>query len=172
MSEGGRTEDAGRGKRPRTRLAGPYGHPFHPILVTLPIGAWVSSLVFDAASRASADDADQFAAGALWLILIGIAGALLAAVFGLIDLSGVRPRTTAFRTGIAHLALNTSAVVLYAVNAGLRLGGDGGAVPTPPLALSIVALAIVGVSGWLGGQLAYRYGVRVADDRTQAEAFR
>lgn len=32
-------------------LAGPYGHPFHPILVTIPIGAWVSSLVFDIASR-------------------------------------------------------------------------------------------------------------------------
>ncbi|MFL6055426.1 MAG: hypothetical protein ACJ72W_21365 [Actinoallomurus sp.] len=28
-------------------LAGPYGHPFHPILVTLPIGAWVASLVFE-----------------------------------------------------------------------------------------------------------------------------
>jgi uncharacterized membrane protein len=26
-------------------LAGPYGHPFHPILVTVPIGAWVASLV-------------------------------------------------------------------------------------------------------------------------------
>jgi len=32
------------GKRPRTVLAGPYGHPFHPILVTVPIGAWIASL--------------------------------------------------------------------------------------------------------------------------------
>lgn len=32
-------------------LAGPYGHPFQPILVTVPIGAWVCSLVFDVASR-------------------------------------------------------------------------------------------------------------------------
>lgn len=32
-------------------LAGPYGHPFHPILVTVPIGAWVASLVFDIASH-------------------------------------------------------------------------------------------------------------------------
>ena len=32
-------------------LAGPYGHPYHPMLVTAPIGAWVASLVFDIASR-------------------------------------------------------------------------------------------------------------------------
>ncbi|MEU3526487.1 DUF2231 domain-containing protein [Streptomyces sp. NPDC038707] len=39
-------------KRPVSALlAGPYGHPFHPILVTVPIGAWATSLVFDIASH-------------------------------------------------------------------------------------------------------------------------
>ena len=38
-------------KRPVTELAGPYGHPFHPILVTVPIGAWVVAFVFDLISR-------------------------------------------------------------------------------------------------------------------------
>ncbi|WP_202878223.1 DUF2231 domain-containing protein [Kribbella jejuensis] len=37
--------------------------------------------------------------------------------------------------------------------------------------LSLIALAILGVSGWLGGKLAYRYGVRVADEQTQREGF-
>jgi hypothetical protein len=32
-------------KHPVTRLAGPYGHPIHPILVTVPIGSWTASLV-------------------------------------------------------------------------------------------------------------------------------
>jgi hypothetical protein len=36
--------------------------------------------------------------------------------------------------------------------------------------LSGVALGVPTVSGWLGGQLAYRYGVRVAEESTQAEA--
>ncbi len=40
------------------------------------------------------------------------------------------------------------------------------------MVLSIVALALLAVSGWLGGTLSYRYGVRVADDADQAEAFR
>ncbi len=40
-----------------------------------------------------------------------------------------------------------------------------------PLTLSVIALVLLGVSGWLGGHLSYRYGVRVADEETQAEAF-
>ena len=38
--------------------------------------------------------------------------------------------------------------------------------------LSIIGLAVIGVSGFLGGKLAYRYGVRVADESVQAEGFR
>ena len=40
------------------------------------------------------------------------------------------------------------------------------------LVLSVVGIAVVGFSGWLGGKLAYRYGVRVADEQTQNEGFR
>lgn len=163
--------DAGRAKRPRTPAAGPYGHPFHPVLVTLPIGAWFSSLVFDVASRLS-DDGDALATGSLWLVVIGVVGALVAAVFGLMDLSAIPPRTKAFRTGITHLVLNSVVVVLYAVNAGIRLGERDGAVTNGPLVLSVVAMALLGTSAWLGGQLAYRYGVRVADEGTQVQAFR
>jgi uncharacterized membrane protein len=46
------------------------------------------------------------------------------------------------------------------------------AAPVGPLILSIVGLAAVGVSGFLGGKLAYHYGVRVADESVQAEGFR
>ena len=38
--------------------------------------------------------------------------------------------------------------------------------------LTIIALILLVVSGWFGGKLAYRYGVRVADEGTQAEGFR
>ena len=41
-------------KQPRSVLAGSYGHPVHPILVTVPIGAWVCALVFDLVSFGSA----------------------------------------------------------------------------------------------------------------------
>jgi hypothetical protein len=57
-------------KRPVTPLAGPYGHPFHPILVTAPIGASVVSLVFDVTSR-WAGEAEVFVKGSFWLIGVG-----------------------------------------------------------------------------------------------------
>jgi|SRR5215216_4101391 uncharacterized membrane protein len=160
-----------KGKRPVTPLAGPYGHPFHPMLVTVPIGAWVTSLVFDIASH-TADEYEVFVKGAFWLIGIGILGAVLAAVFGLLDLLAIPPGTKAFKTALAHMALNLVAVGVFAVSFAVRRGDlDEDYVDTLPLVLSIVGLAIVAVSGWLGGRLAYRYGVRVADEEAQAEAF-
>src|SRR4051794_39328641 len=76
-------------KRPKTTIAGPYGHPLHPVLVTVPIGAWVASLVFDIASRVNSKGAPSLVDASYWLIGIGILGALLAAVFGLLDLLAV-----------------------------------------------------------------------------------
>src|SRR2546423_1962030 len=102
------------GKHPVTTLAGPYGHPFHPILVTVPIGAWVAAFVFDIVSR-TADDATVFAKGAYWLIGIGIVGALVAAMFGFLDLLGIPTGTTAFKTGLTHMGLNLTVVALFAV---------------------------------------------------------
>src|SRR5215468_872670 len=93
-------------KRPlSSMLAGPYGHPFHPMLVTVPIGAWVASLVFDIVSRA-ADDPKVFATGSYWLIGIGIVGALVAALFGLLDLFAIPSGTRAFTTALVHMGLN------------------------------------------------------------------
>ncbi|WP_344022270.1 DUF2231 domain-containing protein [Kribbella jejuensis] len=94
-------------------MAGPYGHPFHPTLVMVPIGAWVASVVFDIVALANGSDENVFAEGAYWLIAIGIVGAVLAAVFGLIDLLAIPRKTAAFRTGITHMALNLTVLVLF-----------------------------------------------------------
>ncbi len=163
----------GEAKRPVSRLAGPYGHPFHPILVTVPIGAWVASFVFDLASRLS-DEPVVFAKGALWLIGLGLVGAAAAAMVGFLDLFAIPTGTRAFRTGLLHMSLNLAVVAIYVAAFLLRRGRleqpDG--VPVGLLVLSAVALGVLTVSGWLGGQLAYRYGVRVADETDQAEAYR
>ncbi|HEY9522408.1 MAG TPA: DUF2231 domain-containing protein, partial [Thermopolyspora sp.] len=39
------------------------------------------------------------------------------------------------------------------------------------IVLSAASLAALAAAGFLGGKLAYRYGVRVADETTQAEGF-
>lgn len=160
-----------RAKHPRTILAGPYGHPFHPVLITIPIGAWVASFVFDLAATFG-DQPSVFAEGASWLIAIGILGALAAAVFGLMDLSAIPRGTKAFSTGLVHMTLNLIVVALYAVGFVLRRAQGYDEVSGTALTLSIVALVLLGASGWLGGVLAYHYGVRVADEDKQAEGFR
>lgn len=160
--------DSVDGKRPVTVLAGPYGHPFHPILVTVPIGAWVCAFVFDVVSRLS-DDPAVFTTGAYWLIAIGVVGAVGAAVFGLLDLFAIPAGTRAFRTALVHMVLNLGVVAIFAVAFVLRgdnLEADAGT-PAGLIALSAAALALLGVSGWLGGRLTYRFGVRVADETTQ-----
>jgi uncharacterized membrane protein len=159
-----------RAKHPRTVIAGPYGHPFHPILVTIPIGAWIASLVFDLIGL-GVDDPSAFALGAQVLIAIGVIGALLAAVFGFIDFLGIAAGTPARQTALLHLSLNLGAVVLFAVNYFVRAASDHDQVNIVGLVLTIIGLAAISVSGWLGGKLAYRYGVRVADESTQAEGF-
>ena len=161
------------GKTPRTVLAGPYGHPFHPILVTIPIGGWIASLVFDIASRASDAGSPGLVMASHWLILIGVGGAALAAVFGLLDLLAIPTGTKAFRTGITHMVLNVVVLAAFVANFLWRHGDyeTMSKVSVGQIALSVVSLAALGVSGWLGGQLAYRYGVRVAREEDQREAF-
>lgn len=68
--------------------------------------------------------------------------------------------------------LNLVVVALFAVSFVLRLGQDDEAAGVLPLVLSVLALLLLGASGWLGGKLAYHYGVRVADEATQDEGFR
>jgi uncharacterized membrane protein len=164
-----RTHEA---KRPLSPAAGPYGHPFHPILVTIPIGAWVGSLVFDIATRAG-DGSRALTEASYWLIGLGILGALLAAVFGLMDLLRIPRGSRALKFGLTHMLLNLTVVALFIVNFFWRHGSydDSARVSVGQMVLSIVAIALLLVSGWLGGTLTYRYGVRVAAEADQAEGY-
>jgi uncharacterized membrane protein len=153
-------------------LAGPYGHPFHPILVTVPIGAWVTSLVFDIASRI-VDKPGFLTQGSQWLIAVGVLGALVAASIGFLDFFSIPPRTTAYRTAVLHMTLNLVVTAAYVVGFLWRHGpvGDQSMVSIGQIVLSAISLGLLALSGALGGELAYHYGVRVADEATQAGGF-
>ncbi|MGR6319908.1 DUF2231 domain-containing protein [Micromonospora soli] len=160
-----------RAKHPVSNLAGRYGHPLHPALVAVPIGAWVASFAFDLASR-FVSEPQALAEGARWLIGLGVIGALAAALVGFLDLFAIPTGTPVFRTALAHMAINLAVTGAYAVNFAVRGAGTAGPVAAGPLALSAVSLAGLTVAGYLGGELAYRYGVRVADETTQAPGYR
>jgi uncharacterized membrane protein len=155
-------------KRPTTLLAGPYGHPLHPALVTIPIGVWVGSVVLDVASRFVDDQATASHAG-WWLLGLGVLGALAAGMVGFFDLIGITPHTRAWRIALIHLSCTLSATTLFAVAWLLRRDQPAPAEGTSNgyLVLSFVALVVLTAGGILGGELAYRYGVRVADEHDQ-----
>jgi len=163
------TSDLRQAKHPVSAvLAGPYGHPLHPALVSVPIGAWVASLVFDLASRLVTDPG-FLARGSLWLIGLGVVGALAAAMVRFLDLLAIATGTAVFRVGLVHAGLNLAVTAGYLGGFLWRRTSDlSTSVGWGPLALSVACLATLAVSGWLGGTLAFRYGVRVADEATQA----
>jgi uncharacterized membrane protein len=53
----------------------------------------------------------------------------------------------------------------------VRVAGGLDEVSVAGFVIAILALLLLGVSGFLGGELAYRYGVRVADEETQQTGF-
>lgn len=156
-----------RSKHPGTPLAGPYGHPFHAMAVTVPIGAWAAAVIFDIIAFAGSDP-EAFTVGARWLLGIGLVGALVAAVLGLLDYLRIARRTTAKKTATAHMLLNLAAILIFFIAFLLHFG----AAPTVGgFVLAIIGLVGVGISGFLGGEMVFRYGIRVADESTQAKAF-
>ena len=131
------------------------GHPIHPMLVPIPIGLWVFSLVCDLI-HAGGSSNPAWTTVALYTMGGGIVGALLAAVPGLIDLLSLPPGPR--RTALAHMAINLTVVALFAVNLWLRFRG---AAHSTVLWLSIVAIGLLVISGWLGGKMVYEEGVGV-----------
>jgi uncharacterized membrane protein len=148
-------------------LTGPEGHPIHPFVVPLPIGAFVSSLIFDILTWTKADGLPYLVDGAYWLIGVGLIGALIAAVFGVLDLVRIPRRTPPFTTAVRHLTLNVVAAVLFVIGYYWRAGDHVELDRTRPgqLALSAVGVAVLISAVWLGQKLTYHYGMRVTGRR-------
>ncbi len=131
------------------------GHPIHPMLVPLAIGLWIFSLVCDLAIAFGASS-ESWRIVALYTLAGGIVGALLAAVPGFIDMLSIPWPIK--RTALIHMAINLTVVALFAVNLWLRFRG---AAHSTVLWLSIVAIGLLVISGWLGGKMVYEEGVGV-----------
>jgi uncharacterized membrane protein len=132
------------------------GHPIHAMLVPLPIGLWTFALVADL--MAAIGGSPDWLPVAFYCIAGGIVGALLAAAPGLVDLLSLEPGPRR-RTGIWHMVINLAAVAVFATNFLLRWRAADHA---GPVTLTLVGVALICVSGWLGGQLVYVMGVSVA----------
>ena len=145
-------------------------HPVHPMLIALPIGLWIGSLVFDCI--AAARNNPSFAAAGFYAAIAGCVGAALAAVPGAADLFTVVPEgSSARRRGYIHGTLNVVALAVFIAVAARR----GGAAAMPDrlsLLLSAAAVAAIAVSGWLGGTLVFRNQIGVDHRYANAGKYR
>lgn len=118
------------------------GHPLHPVLVQVPVGAWTSAAILDAVPGGRP--------AASLLIGVGLAGAVPAAASGVTDWS--QQDTQQQRTGLAHAMGNLMAIGLY----GASLVARGQARHGLGRALAYAGFAVAGSAATIGGHLAYR----------------
>ena len=139
------------GRRMRDFLHGTWlGHPLHPVLTDVPLGAWTVATVLDlSGGRNSRDRAADAAIG------VGLAGAVGAAVTGMTDWQHTVADER--RVGLLHGLLNLSATGLYAMSLAFRLRGARRA----GRALGGVGFTIALGAAYLGGHLVYRKRVGV-----------
>jgi nitrite reductase/ring-hydroxylating ferredoxin subunit/uncharacterized membrane protein len=126
------------------------GHPAHPMLTDVPIGAWTSALVLDLLGGPAA------AQGADTLIGIGVLAALPTAVTGLSELADLGTEHERAIAG-AHAIGNTAAVALYAASYVARKAG----IRTIGIGLSTTGAGVLMASAFLGGHLSFRKGIGV-----------
>jgi uncharacterized membrane protein len=141
------------------------GHPIHPMLVTVPIGLWVFSFVADLIGMRS-NSPETWHVVAYWTMVGGIVGALAAAVPGLIDMLSLKD-TGIKKTALTHMGINLTVVALYVANAYLRHADPQNL--GLPFMLSLVAILMLLVSGWLGGKMVYTAGVGVSSGSEASE---
>ena len=134
------------------------GHPIHQMLIPFPLGLLTIAIIFDVVRMITGNP--LWSTIAFWLIAAGIIGGLAAAIFGLIDWTGIPRGTRAKRIGTVHGIGNVVLVVLFVASWLLRRDN-----PAQPETLAIV-LSLAGgglslVTGWLGGELVTRLSIGV-----------
>lgn len=138
----------------RAVLSGSWlGHAVHPLLTDVPIGAWTAGCVLDLLDAFGINRNLRQATDTVHAI--GLAGALGAALFGIADWSYTMDRPK--RVGFVHGALNMLVAGLYGGSLVARAKGKRGA----GVALSALGFDLLMLSGWLGGELSYRFGLGV-----------
>ncbi|MDQ3763098.1 MAG: Rieske 2Fe-2S domain-containing protein [Actinomycetota bacterium] len=143
----------GRVVRPRwlrNLLSGTnLGHPVHPVLTDVPIGAWSMSTLLDTIGGVSAEPAADLLVGA------GILSAIPTAMTGLNDWSDTIGGET--RVGAVHAGANVAALGLYAASLVARRSGRRGV----GKALGLAGFGVLMVGGYLGGHLSFGRAVNV-----------
>jgi nitrite reductase/ring-hydroxylating ferredoxin subunit/uncharacterized membrane protein len=131
------------------------GHPLHPALTDIPLGAWLMGSIADYMAITTNLLPRNAATVAL---SIGLVGALGSAVSGYTDFSETFGLER--RAALVHGFTMTVVVLAQAVSVVFRLLGTSSLYP-PAVGLATFGLVVAGLGMYLGGHVAYGFGTMV-----------
>lgn len=148
--------DAGR--QIKNALHGTWlGHPLHPVITDVPVGAWTAALVLDALESISGNR--QLRAGADVAIGVGLLGAVGSAITGITDWSETEGRGR--KVGVMHGLLNVVSTTLYTTSWVMRKRNR---TRQSAVAFSMLGYAVASAAAYLGGHLVF--GEQIGVDHT------
>lgn len=145
------------------------GHPVHPILIPFPIALWSTSFATDVAFYFFRNS--SLILISKFMLAAGCLGAVAAAVPGFIDWLSIKDPGVK-RIANWHARLNIIALIVFAISLYLRLSTGAHWVNYSlriPVLLSFLGVILISISGWLGGELAYKHGVGVSPQHDSPE---
>lgn len=155
------------GHQPIPSKAAIKGHPLHPVVIPFPIAFGTAVVFTDAAYWTT--DSRAWAVASVWLLWATLATGAVAGALGAIDYFGiehVRKHKTASRHGLG----NAVVLVIVLANALWRVSDLEAAVVPVGFILSAAATAILGYTGYLGGELSYKHLIGANPSQSEPES--
>ena len=146
------------------------GHPVHPMLLPFPLALWSTSFIADLLYLFFRNPSLELVAK--FTLAAGLIGGVAAAIPGIIDWLAIKEREVK-KIADWHARLNIIALLIFAASLYLRMNRGGAALVGHhlkiPFGLSLLGVILISISGWLGGDLAYKHGVGVAPQHDSPE---
>lgn len=128
----------------------PIGHPLHPMMTDISVGAWTTSMIMDVLQEHHASDV---------ALKIGTVSSVATALTGIAQYYDERDDTEIRRVGAAHASLNVAALACYLGAIALRENDQRAA----GIATAWAGHTLASAAGWLGGHLTFGLGVGVKE---------
>jgi uncharacterized membrane protein len=137
------------------------GHPLHPPLTDVAIGAYTVSAALGFLGWLGV--AEDRLASAWWLALIvGLVVTVPTALTGLADWLTITRGSELWKTATAHLLAMVTATVLFLLAAIFGYGGyDDGEATGGSVFLTLLGYGTLTAGGYLGGTIVFVHGMRV-----------
>jgi nitrite reductase/ring-hydroxylating ferredoxin subunit/uncharacterized membrane protein len=142
------------------------GHPLHPVITDVPIGAWIAAAVLDRLE--SSTGRRGYGRSADTAVTIGVASAVGAAAAGLTDWQHLKGESR--RTGLVHALFNSLALIFFIGSLVSRKKKNRAL----GRSLALTGLTLASAGAYLGGDLVFRQkiGVNHSPDELRQREFK